>query len=85
MALGWLEVEIRVAVAGRNAANEFVGMYFVIWLYLIGPVSCLLSAPAHVLSFVFARNRAHVYSVSASGVICGITWVLLYGVASLSE
>jgi hypothetical protein len=82
LALGWLELQIRITAGGRNAANEFVGMYFVLWIYFIGPVSCLFAAPAHVLSFVLARNRAHIYSVCASGTICAATWVFVYGIMS---
>jgi len=55
-------------------------MGFVIWLYFLGPISCALAAPAHVLTFFFARRRVHLYSVCASAACCAATWAFFSGV-----
>jgi hypothetical protein len=77
LALGWIETGIRIAAADRNASTEFYGMFFVIWLVFIGPVSSALSVPVHALIFFHAKSRAHMHSLSASAVICGVIWGLL--------
>jgi hypothetical protein len=77
LALGWIETAIRVAAAGRNTSTEFYGMFFVLWLVFIGPVSSALSVPVHALIFFHAKSRANMQSLSASAVICGVIWGLL--------
>jgi glucan phosphoethanolaminetransferase (alkaline phosphatase superfamily) len=78
MALSWLEILARIAAAGPNAANEFIGMYFVVWLYVLGPASCLLAAPAHALAFFRAKKRPHLYSVSISLFTCTCVWAFMF-------
>ena len=76
--LGWLEVEIRIALAGPGAANEFVGMSFVLWAYFFGPVACLLAAPAHLVAYLSTRQGLHLYSVAASVASCVGTWAFFW-------
>jgi hypothetical protein len=75
---GWLEIQIRIAAAGPGAANEFVGMAFVVWAYFIGPVACLLAAPAHLVAYLSKKPGLHLYSVAASVASCVGVWVFLW-------
>lgn len=75
---GWLEIEVHIAMAEPGAANEFVGMYLVLWIYAIGPIACLLAAPAHLVVYIKKRQGIHLYSIAASAVSCISVWTFFW-------
>ena len=79
--LGVLEVAVRIAVPGPGAANEFVGICFVLWAVFTGPLACLLAAPAHLFVYIAKKPRLHWYSFTASLVSCVVIWTLLWALS----
>ncbi|MFZ6676094.1 hypothetical protein [Undibacterium sp. Xuan67W] len=65
--LGWIEMQVYIAQQAPGSAHEFVGMYLVLAIYIMAPISCCLAAPFHLLVYMRKSGATrHVLSVLAS-------------------
>lgn len=78
--LGGVEVFVRIAILNPRSANEFVGLYWVVAVYLVGPVACTLAVPVHLFWYfrLESSGRQHVYSVCSSVALYMLVWALVY-------
>jgi hypothetical protein len=81
---GGAEVMILVNFINPGTTNEFIGMHWVLAVYFIGPVACLLAVPFHVFSYFRLKEKAHKhgFSVSVFVVLYALVWSLLHFTSS---
>jgi hypothetical protein len=76
LTFGFVEMQVYMTT---HSGNEFVGMYLVVALFILGPIACGLASPVYLwVYFKTAEAKRHRTAIAASFAASVGVWFVFY-------
>lgn len=80
--IGWIQMNIYIyGIDGKKGpfSSEFSGMYVMLAAYYIGPLTCLILSPVHLLIYLKIAGKSRIwFSIATSILFCLAVLLMLY-------